>query len=265
MEKKYYIKEFSETFGVSPATLRYYEKIGLLCSKRNEKNRYRYYTDDDYHKIMIIRILRSFGFSVNDIRNSQWIKSGERMTAALDREMRRIDAQIGALSLRKTQLAYYRRIAACIDERRFRLGREHLGKTFLFYGQMVRDDMVRPGDPNGITYDLYECMPLCMAGTLIEGISSNAMLQRYGLLIRREYLPRSIAEEQMDEAIEVQDCLHLIIPVTGMSVALSSASFETIREYAVSLGYPEAERALCTIIPSSQGETVSYLDCYILI
>ena len=38
MEKKYYIKEFSETFGISTATLRYYEKIGLVCSKRDQNN-----------------------------------------------------------------------------------------------------------------------------------------------------------------------------------------------------------------------------------
>ena len=30
MEKKYYIKEFSETFGISTATLRYYEMVLTL-------------------------------------------------------------------------------------------------------------------------------------------------------------------------------------------------------------------------------------------
>ena len=265
MEKKYYIKEFSETFGVSTATLRYYEKIGLVCSKRDPNNLYRYYTDDDCHKIMLTRMLRSFGFSLNDIKENRWIKNSKNMIESLNSEIQRIDLQMQMLTLKKNQLEYYRKITGYINDKRFFLGKERLGKKFLFYCQMIKDEMVRPGDPYGITYELYESMPLCMAGTLIDGISDGSMVQKYGLLIQEEYLPESVSVTHMDERVEVNDCLHLIIPVTDGSVAFSIASFDTIGKYAASQGYPNSEKAVCTIIPSSEKETDSYLDCYVLI
>ena len=265
METKYYIKEFSETFGISTATLRYYDKIGLMCAKREESNLYRYYTEDDCYKIMMIRILRSFGLSVHDIRNHTWLKDRSGMTNALDEEMQRIDHQIRMLSLKNAQLAYYRRITECIREKRLDLGVEHLDSTFLFYAQMVNHDVMRPGDPCGITSDLYDCMPLCMAGELIEEIASNACIQRYGLIIKSEHLPPTIAAQQIDETISIGACLHVIIPGIGHSEADSRPTFEVIRQYASANGHPNVQRALCMIIPSPETGTGSYLDCYILI
>ena len=46
------IKEAEEQTGISRANIRYYEKMGLLQPKRNEKNGYREYTPEDIKRIL---------------------------------------------------------------------------------------------------------------------------------------------------------------------------------------------------------------------
>lgn len=52
------IKEAEEQTGISRANIRYYEKMGLLQPKRNEKNGYREYRPEDIKRILQIKILR---------------------------------------------------------------------------------------------------------------------------------------------------------------------------------------------------------------
>ena len=50
MEKRYKIREFSEMIGVTPSTLRNWDRSGLLKSNRTISNQ-RYYTDEHIRKI----------------------------------------------------------------------------------------------------------------------------------------------------------------------------------------------------------------------
>ncbi len=60
------IGEFSKVSKVSIHTLRYYDKIGLLVSKRVDKKRT--YTDEDIKKLEIINSLKDMNFSLEDIK-----------------------------------------------------------------------------------------------------------------------------------------------------------------------------------------------------
>lgn len=58
----------SAATGVKVPTIRYYEQIGLLpSSARTESNR-RLYTQDDQHRLALIRHARELGFEVEAIR-----------------------------------------------------------------------------------------------------------------------------------------------------------------------------------------------------
>lgn len=46
------IKEAAEYLGISPMTLRRWDKAGKLKAKRHPMNRYRLYLRDDLHKIL---------------------------------------------------------------------------------------------------------------------------------------------------------------------------------------------------------------------
>lgn len=62
------ISETSRITGLSIDTLRYYDKIGLIQSKKNPSNRYRYYTFGDISIISHIKNLRDLDLSICDIK-----------------------------------------------------------------------------------------------------------------------------------------------------------------------------------------------------
>lgn len=65
----YTIKNVSEICNISPYTLRYYEKEGLLPSIQRDKNGSRLYTDKDLGWIQIISCMKATGMSIAYIKN----------------------------------------------------------------------------------------------------------------------------------------------------------------------------------------------------
>ena len=88
------IKEIEQRSGLTRANIRYYEQEGLLAPARQE-NRYRDYSEEDLETLLRIALLRSLGFSLDEIRRLQ---SGEldlaaamrSRSAALEAEGRRL-------------------------------------------------------------------------------------------------------------------------------------------------------------------------------
>ena len=64
------IKEAEEQTGISRANIRYYEKMGLLQPKRNEKNGYREYRPEDIKRFLQIKILRKLDVPIDEIRDT---------------------------------------------------------------------------------------------------------------------------------------------------------------------------------------------------
>jgi MerR family transcriptional regulator, aldehyde-responsive regulator len=65
----YTIKEFSQKVNLSPFTIRYYEKEGLLPLSKRLNNSHRVYTDSDIPRLKLICCLRSTGMSINDLKH----------------------------------------------------------------------------------------------------------------------------------------------------------------------------------------------------
>ena len=64
------ISEVEKILNIPKATIRFYEKEGLLTPQRNE-NTYREYTDTDIETLKKIVVLRKIGISVEDIKQMQ--------------------------------------------------------------------------------------------------------------------------------------------------------------------------------------------------
>src|SRR4051812_12672055 len=60
------ISEVASSFGISAQTLRRYEWEGLIRAHRNGRSRV--YSAEDINRIRMIRKLKSFGFSVQEMR-----------------------------------------------------------------------------------------------------------------------------------------------------------------------------------------------------
>ncbi|MCY4450466.1 MAG: Cu(I)-responsive transcriptional regulator [Immundisolibacterales bacterium] len=61
------IGEISKRSGLPAKTIRHYEDVGLIRSPRSE-NGYRFFTDNDLHKLTFIAQARSLGFTLGDCR-----------------------------------------------------------------------------------------------------------------------------------------------------------------------------------------------------
>jgi DNA-binding transcriptional MerR regulator len=58
----------SKKYGISSSAVRYYEKLGLITSRRSENNGYREYSDDMARRLQFIKNAQSVGFSLENIK-----------------------------------------------------------------------------------------------------------------------------------------------------------------------------------------------------
>lgn len=77
--KMYYtISEVSKRVNLSPHTLRFYEKEGLLPFVERNENGIRMYSDDDFESIFMIECLKKTGMSIKEIKTFiDWCTQGD--------------------------------------------------------------------------------------------------------------------------------------------------------------------------------------------
>ena len=64
----FHVAELAHRTGVTPATVRYYARIGLLSSDREPENGYRCFHTDDVYRIEFIRQAQSLGLKICDVK-----------------------------------------------------------------------------------------------------------------------------------------------------------------------------------------------------
>ena len=128
----YNIKEVSELMGISPHTLRYYEKIGLLeFVKRNEQG-VREFSESDLLTINTIYCLKQTGMPLKEIKHylaliKEGFASVDERAQIMLAQKKKVKAQIKvleqALETIENKLYFYKEakkqgsLAVCTDER----------------------------------------------------------------------------------------------------------------------------------------------------
>lgn len=98
----YTIKQAAELMNLTPVTLRYYDKQGLLPFMERRESGYRIFSDADIAMLRVIECLKKSGMSIKDIRQfSEWVLMGddslqERYEMFLERK-KAVEAQIAEL------------------------------------------------------------------------------------------------------------------------------------------------------------------------
>lgn len=98
----YTIKTAAEKMNLTPATLRYYDREGLLPFMERKESGYRMFSETDLEMLRIIECLKKTGLSIKDIRQFViWVQKGdaslnERYQLFLDRR-KAVEAQISEL------------------------------------------------------------------------------------------------------------------------------------------------------------------------
>ena len=103
------ISQLSEQTGITPHTLRFYEKHGLINPSDRSGGGYRLYSDEDVRKARFIRTARNSGFSLDDIaallaiRVDRSSHTCEEVTDITRRKLEEVEQKLRELtSLRKT-------------------------------------------------------------------------------------------------------------------------------------------------------------------
>lgn len=88
------IGEFSKICKVSTKTLRYYDEIGLIPPEDiNPENGYRYYSIRQLKKMLLINRLKSYQFSLEEIKNILDLEEDlaeEKLGSALHRKRKEV-------------------------------------------------------------------------------------------------------------------------------------------------------------------------------
>ncbi|WP_284645750.1 MerR family transcriptional regulator [Paenibacillus silviterrae] len=94
---KYKISELATLLNVTTNTIRRYEKMGYIRSKRSENSNYRYYNEDDLSTFMNVRLLRKYGFTHIEIGN---MKNSDMagLISEYEKRMKEFDEQISYLT-----------------------------------------------------------------------------------------------------------------------------------------------------------------------
>ncbi len=95
------IKEVEQKTGLQRSNVRFYEKEELIQPKRNEKNGYRMYSDNDIENIKKIAYLRTLGISIEDIRRI--LKNEISLYDVIEMQSKVLNGQIEELSYAKKQ------------------------------------------------------------------------------------------------------------------------------------------------------------------
>ncbi|MDF2632885.1 MAG: MerR family transcriptional regulator, partial [Caproiciproducens sp.] len=103
------IGEFSKICEVSTKTLRYYYEIGLIKPDEiNPENGYRYYSIRQLKKMLFINRLKSYDFSLEEIKAMLELeedRSEEKLYSALNRKRREIQEKLNAFEYTLKQMS----------------------------------------------------------------------------------------------------------------------------------------------------------------
>lgn len=67
-QAKYSIGDMSNICNISKKALRYYDKIGLITTQRQDHNNYRYYTHSSLLAVPVIKYYKQMGFTLEEMR-----------------------------------------------------------------------------------------------------------------------------------------------------------------------------------------------------
>ena len=108
------VKEVAERVGLPSRTVRYYDRIGLVCADQRSTAGYRLYSAEEEGKLRFIRQAKGLGLSLEEIRGL--MAAAERgccgevlpeLQRLLEEKVEEIDARIAELSAFRERLVAY--------------------------------------------------------------------------------------------------------------------------------------------------------------
>ncbi len=119
MDKLMKINEVATKYDTTKRTLRYYEEIGLLKSRRDDFSNYRYYDDDALKRLEQILLLRGIDFNLDEVREILLSNNDETINRIFNNKLIKIQDDINSL-------IYFRKVVSSIINIRKEQGRDQI-------------------------------------------------------------------------------------------------------------------------------------------
>ena len=108
------VKQVAERVGLPSRTIRYYDRIGLVCADERSEAGYRLYSAEEEDRLRFIRRAKRLGFSLEDIRGLLAAAEGgcgstvPELDRLLEQKLAELDANIAGLTAFRARLVDYR-------------------------------------------------------------------------------------------------------------------------------------------------------------
>lgn len=99
------ITAFAKRFGLSRATLLYYDRIGLLSPSAHSSAGYRLYSEKDAARMSRIDTLRQAGLPLKAIQSVLDATTGDRLEAALEQQLVNLNRELAQLRAQQCLVA----------------------------------------------------------------------------------------------------------------------------------------------------------------
>jgi DNA-binding transcriptional MerR regulator len=213
----YKISDFCRLLGISPDTLRYYERQRLLSARKNPDNSYRTFSKREVPEIWNLLMLRSLDMGIKDMRTFQYQASIQDQARWLRRRERAIEREIRLLEARRRRMAALAEMYGQAEE----AGRA--GEAFLHPSHPASFTLPLLGGPEPASEEILDQVPRWMACLPFTYFSVEISLQALldGAPSLEAQLGLGILEENVEEAglaltplarrVPVQPCLCLAL------------------------------------------------------
>lgn len=109
------VSELSKALDVSPDTIRYYTRIGLLEPTKSTSNGYHYYRKDDAATLRFILRAKMLGFSLTDIREILFLADSGDCPCTLVRDRMRGNLETAKQAMIEAQHLFERMDKALLE------------------------------------------------------------------------------------------------------------------------------------------------------
>ena len=111
---KYRTGEMAEFFGMTKEGIRFLERKGMIVSKRDERNGYRYFSRSEVSLLKHLRSYCAMGFSLEEAHRMICDTPQEELLLRLDEKIAELEEKEEQLRRMKAMLKGHRRAAECV-------------------------------------------------------------------------------------------------------------------------------------------------------
>ena len=101
----YKIGEVSRLLKIPETTLRYYDKMGIIDSRKNQKNGYRFFNEVDLHNLMHYKLYRSYGLNQKQAQQCLYDFDLSEIERVLNEDQEELHRQLRFLEEKQKKLS----------------------------------------------------------------------------------------------------------------------------------------------------------------